>query len=167
MKYHVALALTLLAASLPAAAHNMLPGVDWCVGGQAVDIGDIAFGGSDSKSYRQCLVRNAVQPQPVCRLSMHVVSTKPCPAQTCGEFDDDYRAARQLAQNYCNELPAVTDPASPYFGMQAVPIFTGPDELIDLPTAGVGPRTGRRHVHHRSHSHTFPPERPSRATVAT
>ncbi len=132
MKHHAALALFLFAASLPAAAHNILPGVDWCVGGKAIEIGDIAFGGTDTKSYKQCLIRSAVQPQPFCRLSTSVVSTKPCPAQTCGEFDDDYRAARHLAQNYCDDLPAVTDPDSPYYGMQTVPIFTGPDELTDM-----------------------------------
>jgi hypothetical protein len=129
MKYRCSLAFALLAASLSASAHNVLPGVDWCENGKAVDIGDITFGGGDTKSYRQCLLRGAAQP--VCRLSTTLVLTRPCPAQTCGEFDDDYRAARTLAQNYCDGLAAVTDPASPYYGMQAVPIFTGPDTLTD------------------------------------
>lgn len=129
MKYRFHLAFSLFVASLTAAAHNELPGVDWCVGGKAVAIGDIAFGGFDTKSYRQCLARPA--PQPLCRLTRHVVATKPCPAQTCGEFDDDYRAARQLAQSFCSDLPAVTDPDSPYFGLETVPVFTGPDSLTD------------------------------------
>jgi len=130
MKYRCSLAFALLAASLSVSAHNVLPGVNWCENGKAIEIGDISFGGGDTKSYRQCLIRSTAQS--VCRLSTTVVSARPCPAQTCGEFDDDYRAARQLAQNYCNELAAITDPDSPYFGMQTVPIFTGPDALTDM-----------------------------------
>lgn len=133
MKYrrHIAFAFALAIASPSVVAHNVLPGVDWCVGGRAVEIGEFAFGGPDTKSYQQCLTRNAVRPEPTCRLSATVVSTKPCPAQTCGEFDDDYRGARSLAWNYCNELPAVSDPASPYYATEVVPVFTGPDSLTD------------------------------------
>jgi hypothetical protein len=131
MKYRCSLAFALFVASLSASAHNVLPGVDWCVNGKAIEIGDIAFGGDDTKSYKQCLIRNAVQPQPFCRLTYHVVSSKPCPRGICGEFDDDYRGARQLAQNYCDGLDAVTDPNSPYFGFETVPIFTGPDSLTN------------------------------------
>jgi hypothetical protein len=132
MTVRIAAALALLLASPLALSHDTLPNENWCMKGTAVPIGDIAFGGGDTKSYRQCLIREAVRPTGYCRLSTTVVSSKPCPAQTCGEFDDDYRAARQLAQNYCNGL--VADPASPYFGMETVPVFSGPASLIDNAT---------------------------------
>lgn len=129
MTVRIAAALALLLASPLVLSHDTLPNVNWCMDGTAVSIGDIAFGGGDTKSYRQCLIREAIRPIGHCRLSTTVVATRPCPAQTCGEFDDDYRAARQLAQNYCNGL--VADPASPYFGMQTVPVFSGPSALTD------------------------------------
>ncbi len=129
MTVRIAAALALLLTSPLALSHDTLPNHNWCMDGTAVPIGDIAFGGGDTKSYRQCLIREVVRPTGYCRLSTRVVSSKPCPAQTCGEFDDDYRAARQLAQNYCNGL--VADPASPYFGMETVPVFSGPASLIN------------------------------------
>lgn len=132
MKYRLALAFAALAATSAASAHNVLPGVDWCVGGNAVEVAEFAFGGPDTKSYQDCLIRD--RPESMCRLSTAVVSSKPCPAQTCGEFDDDYRSARHLAQNYCSDLEAFTDPTSPYFGMSPVPIFTGPDNLTNSAT---------------------------------
>ncbi|MBL8300619.1 MAG: hypothetical protein JNN30_19950 [Rhodanobacteraceae bacterium] len=132
MKYRVHLAFCLLVASSTAPAHNVLPGVDWCTNGNAVEISRIYFGGGDTKRYQQCIDQKRLQP--FCYLTHHVVAARPCPAQTCGDFDDDYRGARQLAHNYCNDLPALTDPESPYFGLEAVPIFTGPESLTDSAT---------------------------------
>ena len=140
MNYRSCIALLLFTAAGPALAHNELPTVAACGGQKPVYLGTFNYAEKGLRDYKVCLRREAGnlwlrdaggggnQP-PVCRVNAIQITMVACPAQVCGEFDDDYRTARALALAACTAyVGAGTD--YPEGGL-VVPVFDGPATFLD------------------------------------
>ncbi|MBN8741050.1 MAG: hypothetical protein BGP24_20200 [Lysobacterales bacterium 69-70] len=144
MSFRFAAASLLLIAPL-AQAHDPLPSADWCQQGRPVQVAEFRFQKPALFSYRACLAkltgRNDDAPGCTVRddaeailrgsaVRSQTIPTHQCPAQTCGEFDDDYNVARRMAFNLCNTfatgLPSLTSTDNG----SVVAILTGPSTLI-------------------------------------
>lgn len=142
MNYRTCIALLLFAAAGPALAHGELPTITACSSHQPIYLGTFGYREKGLREYKICLRREAGNPwlrdaggggggnqPPVCRVNAIPITMVACPAQVCGEFDDDYRAARALALAACTAyVGAGTD--YPEGGL-VVPVFNGPASFLD------------------------------------
>ncbi|WP_257389590.1 hypothetical protein [Tahibacter caeni] len=126
----------LLLAALPAFAHDPLPDVDWCAGGRVAPKEEFRLGSPDLDRYRICLKQlggrksAGTDEPPACPTSIGPVPTKPCPNQTCGEFDDDYHVAQRMALNHCRRLYSASTSLQSTAG-SVVAIIEGPASILD------------------------------------
>jgi hypothetical protein len=145
MNCRISIALLLLAAAGPALAHGELPTITACSGHKPTYLGTFGYLEKGLREYKICLTREAGNPwlrngggggsgsgsgqPPVCRVDSIPITMVACPAQTCGEFDDDYRTARALALAACSAyVGAGTDYPD---GGLVVPMFNGPETFLD------------------------------------
>lgn len=139
MNYRASIIVLLLAAAGPAFGHNELPSLTACSGHRPVYLGAFHYSERNLREYQACLRRDEGSPPrprsggdgqpPVCRVNSVPIVTVECPAETCGEFDDDYRTARSLALAVCTSyVGAGTDYPE---GSLVVPIFSGPSSFLD------------------------------------
>lgn len=146
MSFRFAVAGLLLIAPL-AQAHDPLPSADWCQQGRPVQVAEFRFQKPALFSYRACLAkltdRDGDTPACVVRdetaapgilrndaVRSQTIPTHQCPAQTCGEFDDDYKVARRMAFNLCNTYTTSSTAAASTDNGSVVAILTGPSTLI-------------------------------------
>lgn len=129
----------LLLAALPAYAHDPLPSADWCADGRVRPKEEFHLGSPDLERYRVCLKEIAGRKSarsdggdapPACPTSIGPVPTRPCPNQTCGEFDDDYHVAQRMALNHCRRLYAASTFIQSTAG-SVVAIIEGPASILD------------------------------------
>ncbi|UXI68107.1 hypothetical protein [Tahibacter amnicola] len=102
MKRLLSVLVTLLCVSASASAHDALPTSNWCVPGRVVSMGPFAFSADAIRAYASCLRSGLC----IDRAASTTVSPRGggdggCTTQSCGEFDDDYGAARRMATHYC------------------------------------------------------------------
>lgn len=139
MNYRACIIVLLLAAAGPAFGHNELPALNTCSGHRPVYLGTFNFPERSVREYQVCLRHGTDNPPPrgsgsgglpqVCRVNAIPITMVTCPAKTCGEFDDDYRAARALALSACTGyVGAGTDYPE---DSVVVPIFNGPSSFLD------------------------------------
>lgn len=146
MSFRSAIAGLLLIAPL-AQAHDPLPSADWCQQGRPEPVAEFRFQKPPLVSYRACLAKLTDRDDgPACAVRDDVASpgilrnaavrsqtipTHQCPAQTCGEFDDDYHVARRMAFNYCNTFATGPNNLTSTGDGNVVAILTGPSTLIE------------------------------------
>ncbi len=144
MNYRISMALLLWTAAGSALAHGELPTITACSSHKPVYLGTFNYREKGLREYKVCLKRESGNPwlrdggnggggggghPPVCQVQTVPITMVACPAQTCGEFDDDYRTARALALAACNAyVGAGTD--YPEGGL-VIPVFNGPATFLD------------------------------------
>lgn len=92
--------LTLAAAA--AQAHAPLPDQNWCSAGQAVPVARFAFSAAQVQAYADCLRTGACAEAGSNANAVARGGSSGCDVQHCGQFDDDYGAARRLANSRCS-----------------------------------------------------------------
>lgn len=139
MNYRILFAFLSLLAAGPVLAHGELPTMATCQGHKPVYLGTFGYLQKGLREYQFCLRREAGNPwlrsagggsgqPPVCRVNGIATTMVACPAQTCGEFDDDYRTARALALAACTAYVG-EGTAYPDGGL-VVPLFDGPPSFL-------------------------------------
>lgn len=130
--------LLVLFAASPVLAHDQLPTIDACRDSKPRILGSFGYSKAGLNDYRICLKREAAllpgRPDggsgggPICYVQTVAIRMVRCPAQTCGDFDDDYGVARALALSACmgyvGEGTAFPD------GGLVVPVFEGPQTFL-------------------------------------
>lgn len=145
MNFRCCTALLMLWAVAPALAHNQLPMIQACEGSKPVYLGSFGYEKKALRDYHVCLVRYGMAtprlagtggggggtgpgPDPVCIIDDRPLEMVRCPAQTCGDFDDDYSTARALALAACSSL--VGEGTDFPDGGLVVPVFDGPSSFL-------------------------------------
>jgi hypothetical protein len=143
-------ALALLLAAAPLFAHDM----PWtCPGNRkGTYLRDFTLDASSVSRFQECLragvrpVRppkavlkttstgggggGSGDPLPYCLLSTnYAVVMTACPAQTCGDFDDDYRLAQETAISICTTEAMVQQPQLSTGG-SVLAVFNGPEPFL-------------------------------------
>jgi hypothetical protein len=141
MNYRTSIALFMLFVAGPAFAHGELPTIEACRGYKPVYLGTFGYIQKGLRDYQICLRREAGNPAlrgsggsgggsppPICLVDSHPITMVRCPAQVCGEFDDDYSTARALALAACT---AYVGEGTDYpDGGLVVPLFNGPASFL-------------------------------------
>jgi hypothetical protein len=92
------------------AAHDTLPSENWCAPGRIAVVAHVTFSLEAVHNYANCApittcalpeqaiigARAGAADQPSCGLW-------PLPADSCGEFDDDYGTVRRLTDSFCQQ----------------------------------------------------------------
>lgn len=128
-----------------AQAHDPLPSADWCQQGRPVPVAEFRYQKPALFSYRACLAKltdrdgdtagctvrdDTDTPLSGSAVRSQTIPTHLCPAQTCGEFDDDYNVARRMAFNLCNTFATGVPSLASSDNGSVVAILTGPSTLI-------------------------------------
>lgn len=139
MNYRASIIVLLLAAAGPAFGHNELPTLTACSGHRPIYLGAFHYSERNLREYKACLRRDegSTPPRrsggggalpPVCHVNSIPITAVACPAETCGEFDDDYRTARALALATCTGYVGAGT-GYPEDSL-VVPIFSGPSSFL-------------------------------------
>lgn len=140
--YRLCTALLVLFAASPALAHDLLPTMDACSGAKPRILGSFGYSKAGLNDYRICLRREAANghnpstggggggsgPGPICYVQTVPIEMARCPAQTCGDFDDDYGVARALALSAC--MSYVGEGTEFPEGGLVLPVFDGPQTFL-------------------------------------
>ena len=85
-----------------AQAHPTLPDVTWCSSGRAMPVGSFQFTPQQVQDYANCLYSGICNGATLPPTSNARGSGGDCTVEHCGQFDDDYNAARRLAGSQCS-----------------------------------------------------------------
>lgn len=141
--YRLCTVLLVLFAAGPVLAHDQLPTIDACRSGKPRILGSFGYVQKGLRDYQICLKREAANLPgrtgggggggggsggPYCLVNTTVITMVRCPAQTCGDFDDDYSVARALALSACTSYvgPGTEFPE----GGLVVPVFEAPQTFF-------------------------------------
>jgi hypothetical protein len=85
-----------------AQAHPPLPDVAWCSGGRPMPVGSFQFSPQQVQDYANCLYGGICNGAPAPTTTYARGSGGNCTVEHCGQFDDDYNAARRMAGSQCS-----------------------------------------------------------------